>query len=768
MMDPKSNPLKVLDSLAAFWNAKDKKETPFDRISQFCNSDILSFLLQLLEDLASVDVTTPISVNSLKLLQFIVHLTVITGVYTQLPSEVLSDRKRASIPPQYLPSIPLAEVYQRLLKLVLFDSLVQKPLSLHLPELLATSIVLHLERIHKVEGSQNSLDIKPSTTEQSHATGHKLNNADLTGFPEEGFPLSDNPAMNISMCLQILLPKAPQDFKDIVTRILTKSICAPEGVKAFLAVFMQPDPNSVDRAKKAASLITSVPSFLSTEAYFDIIFPQLWTLMKSHSRLASYAILSLLHNHAELCETYFQPYFEILKTKSVVDISPVEEVLSRLDALLRTNDPSVGNLCVPITSSLFHLFQFASVKQLVLEILTSLFHINGVKSFLNQETDYDSLLEFLNTLSQNEITKCFPAVLEEWVESDPQERIKLYDVLFFMLSKVDTDLLSPKSVAALVFRLSEKLNDAEFAKNSLFVVPSEERAVQIKEKEDIVTVLLQLLSTMASKRTSNVFEEETPRVKTMLRQYLGSGQPVICELARDILQHLGDSQDDYRTALSYLHSEDVPTRGEGVYILRKLVENDSPKISPIQILQTFINLLRDEDSYVHLNVISGLVSLSEKYDNIVPILLQEYANSHKHDTTERLLLGQAIYQTMERLGELVPKFYSNIENACVSVIDSEETELQVSALNIASLLLRTRDSDLLIAKAVDILNLKAEDSNKFQRRAAIQVISESKHLNSTAITALKYISQFDGDDFVRNQAAVALQNGIERNVMYLE
>ncbi|KAF8474607.1 hypothetical protein BDZ91DRAFT_674570 [Kalaharituber pfeilii] len=124
----------------------------------------------------------------------------------------------------------------------------------------------------------------------------------------------------------------------------------------------------------------------------------------------------------------------------------------------------------------------------------------------------------------------------------------------------------------------------------------------------------------------------------------------------DTQSTLSDKQKStYKTAFSYLTDQLVPIRAHGLYLLRQLILARAPILDVPVTLRILIGMVKDPDSFVYLNVIKCLQSLSDKHPStVVRLLVESYMDDSGTMTLdERLRVGEALLGTVEREGRLL-------------------------------------------------------------------------------------------------------------------
>ncbi|CAA16848.1 RNA polymerase II nuclear import protein Rtp1 [Schizosaccharomyces pombe] len=742
---------KLLD-FAKLLNQKNDSRPVIEKLKDNISGDLLNYFLNLLEEISKLDTDQPLSVTSLRCLQLFVHLTFLLGVYTQLPKEMLSQAKIKALP-IYTPKKNLVQIYNILLPLLLTPSLLQGPLNLHYADLL----LLHLYLLNCHE--QGSLIEEPRPLFLDPSWKEKV-----TSIMS---PQMVDPSKMISSCLSLLQPNVDNWLQDKLKHYLTTCLCRETGVQGFLKVYMQAQPNSIERARQAAHLISSVPKDISPQKYFSCILPQVWSLFSTQPRLASQLIIAVTNTHCDIVTSFLLKKLQILEAPKVIDLSPFENALDVLQVLVYIQNDDIIRICESCVPSLLHLQENTTLRSKVQDILLRIISVCGTKSLLRNLTNAKHLRIFCERLTKSQLAMFLPNLLEIWVQQPPDKRLELLELVQYALSNVDSDEIPSNVMLSVCTNLiNEVASQNKYSSTEISQITTN-REVE-EENEEILLVLLNIISSVIGRNAELDLENPISSLLPALEQLSNYSNREISDLAKDVYKTLIQSKDDYSLALSYTQSDLVPVRGQGVYMLRKLIEKKDDRINPVRVLHVLINLLRDENSYVHLNVISAVVSLCDKYDDSLIRLLKEYTNTNKFTVDETLLIGQAIYQTMERQGELVAKFYGQIEQTCLSMLNNENTDIKISSLNIARLLCQMTSSDAFIESAKNILILEMGSDKQFLRRAAVQLLDSCKHLPDSVITTLSYVGSHDKDDFIKESCLNILANQADAAKYYLQ
>jgi hypothetical protein len=132
-----------------------------------------------------------------------------------------------------------------------------------------------------------------------------------------------------------------------------------------------------------------------------------------------------------------------------------------------------------------------------------------------------------------------------------------------------------------------------------------------------------------------------------------------------------DVQETYQKALKLLQDPILPVRAHGLLLLRQLVVNTGVKGKPQKsklddayvpaILSIFLQAIQDQDSYIFLNAVQGLVAMVEGYGrDVLKNLLSIYTEGvqtkpavdlSQNDLDMKIRVGEVLAKVIHRCGE---------------------------------------------------------------------------------------------------------------------
>lgn len=138
------------------------------------------------------------------------------------------------------------------------------------------------------------------------------------------------------------------------------------------------------------------------------------------------------------------------------------------------------------------------------------------------------------------------------------------------------------------------------------------------------------------------------------------------------------TRNTYQQALKLLQDPILPVRAHGLLLLRQLVSPSSTKspdcssVDPAlipSILSIFMQAIQDDDSYMFLNAVQGLVAMVETLGkDVLKGLVVIYSenldglagtNLTQNDVDKRIRVGEALDQVIKRLGDALGIYGDN-------------------------------------------------------------------------------------------------------------
>ncbi|KAG9303568.1 hypothetical protein G9A89_018464 [Geosiphon pyriformis] len=262
------------------------------------------------------------------------------------------------------------------------------------------------------------------------------------------------------------------------------------------------------------------------------------------------------------------------------------------------------------------------------------------------------------------------------------------------------------------------------------------------------------------------------------------------------IQHAHKSQREesigkYQEAMEALQDDILPVRARGLVILKEMILAKDPFINEGdnigKILDIFVQMVRDEESFIYLTAVRGLSSLSDVYGEIIMQKLMELYNNPNENVDHRLRIGEAILQTIQRCGEALGKYIATLLPPLFHVLDKEtNSHLRVSALSIIGTACETSPFALsmwfedVVGWTLNIINI--EKIVEIRRASIVLFISlfralavETLHqipgdFLKRAYRTLRYVEETDQDDLTRHYSRVARSDldVIVRNAMSVD
>ncbi|KAI7865081.1 hypothetical protein BDF14DRAFT_1875694 [Spinellus fusiger] len=130
--------------------------------------------------------------------------------------------------------------------------------------------------------------------------------------------------------------------------------------------------------------------------------------------------------------------------------------------------------------------------------------------------------------------------------------------------------------------------------------------------------------------------------------------------AHSKLPSMEASKKKYQEAMKALQDDLLPVRAHGIGMLKEMVLSRDPLVSSgsglDNVLDIFVRLLQDEDSFIYLNAVKGLSALTDIHGNSIIIKLGIFYSNDEEKLENRLRIGEALLQTVQRCGDALSKY----------------------------------------------------------------------------------------------------------------
>ncbi|KAG6900951.1 hypothetical protein C0993_004388 [Termitomyces sp. T159_Od127] len=170
-------------------------------------------------------------------------------------------------------------------------------------------------------------------------------------------------------------------------------------------------------------------------------------------------------------------------------------------------------------------------------------------------------------------------------------------------------------------------------------------------------------------------------------------------------QNEESAQDIYQKALKLLQDPILPVRAHGLLLLRQLVTpsvptSNDPKLNDDAlvpaIMSIFLQSIQDDDSYVFLNAVQGLVAMVDRFGKeVLKALVKEYTDGldglkasilTQRDLDTRTRVGEALASVIKKCGEALSLYVDIIVPPLLQLLRSRHspTVLRASSLSLLS------------------------------------------------------------------------------------
>ncbi|KAI9269341.1 hypothetical protein BY458DRAFT_490142 [Sporodiniella umbellata] len=434
----------------------------------------------------------------------------------------------------------------------------------------------------------------------------------------------------------------------------------------------------------------------------------------------------------------------------------------------------------------------------------------------------DVFVDFMGKMNNNNLCgDLFVFLLNEYSslqksKDDPKTILLTIHLIMGMLDKMGTSILA-KPTQVISFAMNgvqdyvDKLAPKEKKKESSFpdftrIVTEEDRdAIEDDSsfEEELESLILAINLLRAVMHENEELDEKSVQLLTACLEPLTKLEKLPIELIQDPVQELllaitsylsaqkmskkkknqpslEASREKYKEAMKSLQDDLLPIRAHGMGMLKEMVLSKDPLFSSreelSQVLDVFIRLVQDEDSYIYLNAVKGLSAMTDAYGNDIIQKLGAIYSDNERKLDNRLRIGEALLQTVQRCGDALGKYIYTLLAPLEAVLSrrNEDSHLRVSALSILGVACETCPVALhsQMSELIDwVLNiLDFEKSAEVRRAGTVLILSlfrglaqqtlysyPAENLRRTYRT-LRYIEELDPDELTRYQAQVALSD----------
>ncbi|CAG8478966.1 12155_t:CDS:10 [Ambispora gerdemannii] len=447
----------------------------------------------------------------------------------------------------------------------------------------------------------------------------------------------------------------------------------------------------------------------------------------------------------------------------------------------------------------------------------------------------DLFIDFLKSLSNNDLTgDFFMYLLNEYTAAkadhsqttNSRRVLTLLHLVLGMIDSLGSDILhKPGQVIAFANNVLENYHDRvgsddhgsrqkqEQRENSVglsslanIVYDEESSDVELPEdqldEDETLTLALTLLTSLLAEHKSLSTQDAhiLNLVFENLSRFRNHQSPDVRQMTRDLRLAISvrnaaraslsspssindekerkreESIQKYKEAMEALQDEILPVRASGLVILKEMILAKDPFINEednlSKVLDIFIQMIQGEESFIYLNAVRGLSSLAEVHGQTIMQKLMKWYDNPNENTDNRLRVGEAILQTIQRCGKALGKYITTLLPPLLHVLDKDQNEqLRVSSLSIIGIACQTSPYALsiwfddLVGWILNILDFE-KMMIEVRRASVVLLISLFRGLAvdtiqqirgdllKRAYISLRYIENTDTDDLTRYHARV--------------
>lgn len=393
-----------------------------------------------------------------------------------------------------------------------------------------------------------------------------------------------------------------------------------------------------------------------------------------------------------------------------------------------------------------------------------------------QDVQNELMMRLLDSISKSTdiISNVFVTILRRWCESygvkddDPDVFLQLND-LKLMNSMIDNDnfkdaiINDPGNILHLVVDLLELpsyFHNLKLVDDSDSDSDDEDESVETNQ--NVFNMLLKLISYIISGSTTltQKSKEQLTRIAAILNERYSKVKETV-SLTSKIMQILKENngkspvvEDNIenvdrkllRQALDNINDPLPPIKAQGLYEIRELLLKGSDVVDYGVVLELHLNEMKNEEPFVYLNSIKGLVVLCN-HEKSLQYLMRLYDEYGQKDSVLRISLEEEL-----RLGEVLSQAFQNKKylmskdeplhkmfNIVINKINAHnvkkvDNRVRMSAMSILGILLQVNMELLTESELIDCFSCikgiltfefdEKDDSFKILRRSSIYLLND--------------------------------------------
>lgn len=395
-----------------------------------------------------------------------------------------------------------------------------------------------------------------------------------------------------------------------------------------------------------------------------------------------------------------------------------------------------------------------------------------------QDVQNELMMRLLDSISKSTdiINNVFVTILRRWCESysakdkDPDVFLQLND-LKIMNSMVDNNnfkdaiISNPQNILLLVVDLLELpsyFHSLKVVEENDSDTDSDDEDENVETNQNVFNMLLKLISYIISGNSTltQTNREQLKRIAAVLNEKYPKAKETV-SLTSKIMQLLEENNDKtpdieenienvdrklLKQALDNINDPLPPIKAQGLYEIRELLLRGSNIVDYGVVLELHLNEMKNEEPFVYLNSIKGLVVLCnhEKSLQYLMRLYDEYGQQNSVlniSFEEELRLGEVLSQAFQSKKYLINKDepLHRMFNIVVNKINAHnakkvDNRVRMSAMSILGILLQVNMDLLTESELIDCFSCikgiltfefdETDDSFKILRRASIYLLND--------------------------------------------
>ncbi|CAG8437765.1 15274_t:CDS:10 [Acaulospora morrowiae] len=411
--------------------------------------------------------------------------------------------------------------------------------------------------------------------------------------------------------------------------------------------------------------------------------------------------------------------------------------------------------------------------------------------------DVNVFIDFVKSISKNELSgDLFMYLLTEYTSSlslqlqepNPRRILTLLHIIMSMIDNLGSTILQkPGQMIAFVNNVLEEYNlkrDNQKGHENMGMKGGfrmlKHKSLSVKDSHILNLVSNNLVPLQFHHKSSICSLSRGLRLTISAREAASQSSSSSSQNSQES-QRREESLKRFQEAMDALQDEILPIKARGITMLKEMILEKDVVMDEGEnldrVFDLFIQMVQDDESFIYFNAIKGLSSLTDVHGERIIRKLMKIYSDFSQNLDNRLRVGEAILQTVQRCGDVLGKYIVTLLPPLLHVLNKDENStLRISALSIIGCACETSPLALtswfrdVVDWVLNILDIQSEA--EIRRASTVLLISLFRGLSSRSQTihlipnyllerswrTLRYIEEVDKDELTRYQARVGLSD----------